>query len=184
LPLWLMGDPDNQLNLYPAFVIQVIAVAVIYTWLYNGTKGSLLLAGLFHAALNVPLTLVLLPLGHENVTLPFWLLSGLWVVAAIIVVAVFGPSQLSRQQRLQEPPQTSPMRSHNAGQSGASRMEQPADPVASRVGVVRPGDHGTSSRAGGQRPGKPIGLGDHQRVTGSAGGEGQPKAGSVAASSS
>jgi membrane protease YdiL (CAAX protease family) len=107
LPLWLMGDPDNQLSLYPAFVIQVIAVAVIYTWLYNGTKGSLLLAVLFHTALNAPLTLVLLPLGPENVTLPFWLLSGLWVVAAIIVVAVFGPSQLSRQQRLQELPETS-----------------------------------------------------------------------------
>jgi hypothetical protein len=103
LPLWLNGDPDNQLGLYPAFVIQVIAVAVIYTWLYNGTKGSLLLAVLFHTALNAPLTLILLPEGPDTVALPFWLLSGLWVVAAVIVVAVFGPSQLSRQQRLQEP---------------------------------------------------------------------------------
>lgn len=107
LPLWLNGDPDNQLGLYPAFVIQVIAVAVIYTWLYNGTKGSLLLAVLFHTALNAPLTLILLPEGPDTVALPFWLLSGLWVVAAVIVVAVFGPSQLSRQQRLQEAPETS-----------------------------------------------------------------------------
>jgi uncharacterized protein len=105
LPLWLTGDPDNQLSLYPAFVIQVIAVAVIYTWLYNGTEGSLLLAVFFHTALNAPLTLILLPLGPENVTLPFWLLSGLWVVAAIIVVAAFGPAQLSRRQRIQDPPE-------------------------------------------------------------------------------
>jgi uncharacterized protein len=105
LPLWLNGDPDNQPSLYPAFVIQVIAVAVIYTWLYNGTKGSLLLAVLFHTALNAPLTLILLPVGADAVVLPFWLLSGLWVVAAIIVVAIFGPSQLSRHHRLQEPPE-------------------------------------------------------------------------------
>jgi hypothetical protein len=32
-------------------------------------------------------------------------LSGLSVVAAIIVVAVFGPSQLSRHHRIQEPPE-------------------------------------------------------------------------------
>jgi hypothetical protein len=101
----LNGDPDNQPSLYPAFVIQVIAVAVIYTWLYNGTKGSLLLAVLFHTALNAPLTLILLPVGADAVVLPFWLLSGLWVVAAIIVVAIFGPSQLSRHHRLQEPPE-------------------------------------------------------------------------------
>ena len=99
------GDPDNQLSLYPAFVIQAIAVAVIYTWLYNGTKGSLLLAVLFHTALNAPLTLILLPDGISAVALPFWLLSALWVVAAIIVVAAFGPSQLSRHHRLQEPPE-------------------------------------------------------------------------------
>jgi membrane protease YdiL (CAAX protease family) len=103
LPLWLRGLPDWQLGLFPAFVIQALAVAVIYTWLYNGTKGSLLLAVLFHTALNAPLTLILLPQGPQNVILPFWLLSGLWVVAAIIVVAVFGPSQLSRRQRIQEP---------------------------------------------------------------------------------
>jgi uncharacterized protein len=105
LPLWLRGVVDEPLSLYPAFVIQVIAVAVIYTWLYNGTKGSLLLAVLFHAALNAPLTLVMLPLGPQDVVLPFWVLSGLSVMAAIIVVAVFGPSQLSRHHRLQEPPQ-------------------------------------------------------------------------------
>jgi len=105
LPLWFMGDPDNQLSLYPAFVIQALAVAVVYTWLYNGTKGSLLLAVLFHTALNAPLTLILLPEGPDNFTLPFWLLSGLWALAAIIVVAVFGPSQLSRRQRIQEPPE-------------------------------------------------------------------------------
>jgi membrane protease YdiL (CAAX protease family) len=32
LPLWLRGIPDQPLSLYPAFAIQVVALAVIYTW--------------------------------------------------------------------------------------------------------------------------------------------------------
>jgi hypothetical protein len=58
---------------------------------------------LFHTATNAPVTLVLVPLGIENFALPFWLMAGLLVLAAIIVVAVFGPADLSRRPRQQEP---------------------------------------------------------------------------------
>jgi hypothetical protein len=37
------GLATSPLRLYPAFGIQVIAYAIIYTWLYNNTRGSLLL---------------------------------------------------------------------------------------------------------------------------------------------
>jgi membrane protease YdiL (CAAX protease family) len=103
LPLWLRGDVDHRLSVYPAFLIQAIALAVIYTWLYNSTKGSLLLVVLFHTATNAPLTLVLLPLGIENWVLPFWLMAGFTVVAALVVVAVFGPRNLSRHPRQTQP---------------------------------------------------------------------------------
>jgi uncharacterized protein len=107
LPLWFRGLADHPLSVFPAFAIQGFAFAIIYTWLYNSTKGSLLLAVLFHTATNAPLTLVLLPMGVEDFTGAFWLMAALSAVAAIIVVAVFGPSQLSRQQRQQEPQQRS-----------------------------------------------------------------------------
>jgi membrane protease YdiL (CAAX protease family) len=103
LPLWLRGDADHQLSVYPAFLIQALALAVIYTWLYNSTKGSLLLVVLFHTATNAPLTLVLLPLGIENWILPFWLMAGFTVVAALVVVAVFGRTNLSRRSRQTQP---------------------------------------------------------------------------------
>jgi membrane protease YdiL (CAAX protease family) len=103
LPLWLRGDADHRLSVYPAFLIQALALAVIYTWLYNSTKGSLLLVILFHTATNAPLTLVLLPLGIENWILPFWLMAGFTVVAALVVVAVFGPSRLSRLPKQTQP---------------------------------------------------------------------------------
>ena len=117
LPLWLRGDADHQLSVYPAFLIQAIGLAVIYTWLYNSTKGSVLLAVLFHTATNAPLTLVLLPLGIENWLLPFWLMAGFTVVAALIVVAVFGPTHLSRRPRQTEP-STNTDRADHAGQLG------------------------------------------------------------------
>ena len=103
LPLWLRGDVDHRLSVYPAFLIQALALAVIYTWLYNSSKGSLLLVVLFHTATNAPLTLVLLPLGIENWVLPFWLMAGFTVVAALVVIAVFGPSRLSRLPKQTEP---------------------------------------------------------------------------------
>ena len=117
LPLWLRGDADHRLSVYPAFLIQAIGLAVIYTWLYNSTKGSVLLAVLFHTATNAPLTLVLLPLGIENWLLPFWLMAGFTVVAALIVVAVFGPTHLSRRPRQTEP-STNTDRADHAGQLG------------------------------------------------------------------
>jgi uncharacterized protein len=103
LPLWLRGDVDHRLSVCPAFLIQALALAVIYTWLYNSSKGSLLLVVLFHTATNAPLTLVLLPLGIENWVLPFWLMAGFTVLAALVVIAVFGPSRFSRLPKQTEP---------------------------------------------------------------------------------
>jgi membrane protease YdiL (CAAX protease family) len=123
LPLWLRGDADHQLSVYPAFLIQTLALAVIYTWLYNSTKGSLLLVVLFHTATNAPLTLVLLPLGIENWILPFWLMAAFTVVAALVVVAVFGPTNLSRRPRQTQP---------------ATPAERPTDPVV--LGHDNPAD--------------------------------------------
>jgi hypothetical protein len=86
----------------------VVALAVIYTWLYNSTGGSLLLIVLFHTATNAPVTLVLVPLGFDNFALPFWLMAGLLMLAAIVVVAVFGPADLSRRPRQHEPSDNPP----------------------------------------------------------------------------
>jgi membrane protease YdiL (CAAX protease family) len=39
LPLWLTGEPGRTPTLYAGFVVSVIALSVILTWVYNSTGG-------------------------------------------------------------------------------------------------------------------------------------------------
>lgn len=101
LPVYLTGQAANPLSIFPLFVIFVIALTVIFTRVYDCTGGSLLMVVLLHATVNLPLTILIAPLGSQE-TLAFSLYVGLLVVAAIVVVIVAGPKHLSRELRKQE----------------------------------------------------------------------------------
>jgi uncharacterized protein len=101
LPLSFTGQAFRSPRILVPFVISTIALSVILTWVYNTTGGSLLLVVLLHATANLPLTLLLEPLGGRAM-LPFSLFVGLMVVAAIVVVVVAGHAHLSRKHRKQE----------------------------------------------------------------------------------
>jgi uncharacterized protein len=52
LPLfWIPGTAQSHLPL-TLFLVRTVALSVISTWIYNGTKRSLLMVLLFHASLN------------------------------------------------------------------------------------------------------------------------------------
>src|SRR5215218_6455722 len=101
LPLYFTGQAFRPLSLFPPFLIGIIALSVILTWVYNSIGGSLLMVVLIHATFNLPLTLLLERLGSQ-MTLPLLLYFGLTVVAAIVVVIVAGPKHLSRKRHKQE----------------------------------------------------------------------------------
>ena len=82
------------------FTVAHLALAVLYTWLYNNTRGSLLLVVLFHATENT--AGVFLPVQFavpggilENLTIV------LYVVAAVTVAWVAGPTRLSQTEEKQ-----------------------------------------------------------------------------------
>ncbi len=68
---------------------------MLCTWLYNNTGGSLLIVVLYHAASNLPITVLISPLGSQMAQ-PFLIYVALIVVAAAAIVIVTGAEHLSR----------------------------------------------------------------------------------------
>lgn len=81
------------------FMVHILAISILMTWLYNNTQGSLLLVAIFHAASNT--AGVLLPisnrLAEQNMgAYIFFVLCEL--AAALIVTIMAGPAKLIRRE--------------------------------------------------------------------------------------
>jgi membrane protease YdiL (CAAX protease family) len=74
-------------------VVVVLPYSILFTWLYNNTKGSLLLAFVFHAS-QAWMHLFMDP---DNLIGPFWGFSAIVFVTAIVVVLTSGAKKLSRK---------------------------------------------------------------------------------------
>jgi membrane protease YdiL (CAAX protease family) len=96
LPLFLTGSPVRPLALFVPFALNCIIMSIFYTWMYNGTAGSLFVAVLLHASTNLPLTVVYGPLGEQVVPV-FWLFDAILALAAIALIARTGAASLSRK---------------------------------------------------------------------------------------
>lgn len=90
---WMPGNFHREIPL-TLFMLQSIALAIIYTWLYNHTQGSLLIAHLFHAASNTTLgVLPVLPIDTGGDLTPLWLTVGLlWIFTIILLGRPFNNS--------------------------------------------------------------------------------------------
>ncbi len=84
-------------------MIHFLALAVVLTWIYNGTRGSLLLVTMVHAAGNT--ASMFLPVANtttnENMGayIAFVLLE---VVAALVIIVFAGAKRLSRTEPMQK----------------------------------------------------------------------------------
>jgi len=85
--------PANWAALLPIaiwFAPNVVATTVIYTWVFNNTAGSLLIAVLFHMTLNVAEWVVPIGLFEGDMTGLTIQVAVLWIVVAALVIR-FGP---------------------------------------------------------------------------------------------
>ena len=99
LPLWwIPGDFHQQLPLI-WFLIQTVSITILYTWVFNATKGSLLIILLLHAASNTAFgVLPMLPEAASGSLRPAWLLNVLLVLAAGLMVILNGPKTLAKDK--------------------------------------------------------------------------------------
>lgn len=92
---WNEGTVHNNMSL-PFFVLSTIGYAILYTWVYNGTRGSLFLVCLLHAANNTTVSYTMIaftPLIEEP-------LFSLLVLALfdVLIILLAGPRLLHRQR--------------------------------------------------------------------------------------
>jgi len=82
------------------FTLFHLAASILYTWLYNNSRGSLLLVTLFHAASNT--AGMFLPISFATAGgIMSNLVIVLYVLAAIVVTVTAGPARLSRTEAVQ-----------------------------------------------------------------------------------
>jgi CAAX protease family protein len=105
-PLWLLPGFGFDALPFPLYAGQVMAIGVLFAWIYTGARESVLLAGIAHGAVNAyagvwGMALSARPQGVEGLEVAWSSTAGLVILATL--VAVFGlagrrsPSDYDRQ---------------------------------------------------------------------------------------
>jgi membrane protease YdiL (CAAX protease family) len=86
--------PGNPLFLM-VFTLEVVILSILFTWVYNNTNGSILLAALYHTIINIVISNLKIP------TIP-----GLWLIylllqllLVLVIIWRFGPRHLSLSRK-------------------------------------------------------------------------------------
>lgn len=99
LPLFFIDGTTQAEAAIPVwqFILQIMVLSVLFTWLYNNTRGSLLVAILFHTIGNT--TSALLP-PYFATEMRRWINFGLLLVTAMIVILIWGYRSLNHDQEI------------------------------------------------------------------------------------
>ena len=99
LPLfWIPGTAQSHVP-FALFLVRTIALSIVSTWLYNGTRRSLLFVLLFHASLNTwPNTLFILE--QEGTLAPYistTIIYTAWAIGLLILGLIRGQGDRRRR---------------------------------------------------------------------------------------
>ncbi|MGD8402044.1 MAG: CPBP family intramembrane metalloprotease [Anaerolineales bacterium] len=92
LPLFFIeGTTQAAIPMYQYF-LQTIVLSIFYTWLHNNTGGSVFIAIVFHSISNISAAVV----PFWTTELGRWIDFGLLVIAATVVLFIWGRKRLSK----------------------------------------------------------------------------------------
>ena len=87
IPLWFAGIGHESLPFW-AYTIIGVSFSILVTWACNNTRGSMLIASLFHLFLNLGVSMI------DPIAIP--LLSVIFALYATIIVLIYGPQKLTK----------------------------------------------------------------------------------------
>lgn len=99
LPFWFVPNSAHGSSSFLWFLVVVIFLSILYTWIYNNTEGNLLAATIFHAMYNLT-ALILIPFSQTyNGGFYYFLII---VIFTILVIVIFSPKTLSQNPLINE----------------------------------------------------------------------------------
>ena len=98
LPLFMSDRSTPPVPLIVGFM----GLGILATWVFNNTRGSVLMTMLLHASNNTNVGFFGEMFTGADLVRMGWLLAAGWCVAALVVVVVAGPKHLSRKHHRQE----------------------------------------------------------------------------------
>jgi membrane protease YdiL (CAAX protease family) len=99
LPLMIAGQ------VHYSDIVLIFAAVIVFNWVFNNANGSVLIIMLMHAANNAVSGSFFSPMfsGADSVR-ESWLIALVWIVAAVLVIVIAGPTHFSRKHHKQEEP--------------------------------------------------------------------------------
>jgi hypothetical protein len=85
-----------------SYLLGTMAISILFTWLFNNTRGSVLLATMLHQGVNIWTDVYHSDLA--SVALFSKLYAGALYVVTAIVVVIYGAARLSRRPVAELPP--------------------------------------------------------------------------------
>jgi len=95
LPLFFKVGSSQSETSFLSYAIGMVATTILFTFLFNNTRGSLLLVWVLHASMNTWTQIFSINSSAPNPLLD-WMLTGVLVALAVVVVMVYGAKNLSR----------------------------------------------------------------------------------------
>src|SRR5918995_4831351 len=98
LPLFMSDRSTPPVPLIAGYM----GLGILATWVFNNTRGSVLMTMLLHASFNTNAGFFGEMFAGADLVRRGWVLAAGWCVAALVVVVVAGPKHLSRKHHRQE----------------------------------------------------------------------------------
>jgi membrane protease YdiL (CAAX protease family) len=97
-PHFLVKDSvmANNYHNFFWFAVFTLLYSISHTWLYNSTKGSLLVASLYHSEVNTVNIILFADISYS--VFPFYLL--VTAILALVLTSIFKPDSLSHNRKV------------------------------------------------------------------------------------